>query len=79
MASGGSRWFFGRGEGASMLLRGNLVENPWDNPAQLTDDQAEELIRDLIDGLNKYPETNAKFVLFENVSWLETKCVPVTR
>ena len=37
------------------------MENPWDNPAQPTDDQAEELIRDLIDGLNKFPETNAKW------------------
>jgi len=44
-----------------MLLRGNLEENPWDDPAQLTNEQTEELIQDLIDKLNKFPETNARW------------------
>jgi len=39
------------------LARDNLKEKPW-NPLQLTDGQTEELVRGLIDSLNKYPEMN---------------------
>jgi hypothetical protein len=42
-----------------VIVRENLEEKPWADPAQLTDDQTEELIQDLIESLNKNQEMNA--------------------
>ena len=41
-----------------MITRENLEEKPWAG-LQLNEKQTEELIQDLINGLNKFPETNA--------------------
>jgi hypothetical protein len=41
-----------------MITRENLEEKPW-NGLQLNEKQTEELIHDLINGLNKLPETSA--------------------
>jgi tRNA(Phe) wybutosine-synthesizing methylase Tyw3 len=42
-----------------MIHREYLEEKPWNEPAQLTDHQTEELILDLIEKLNKFPEMSA--------------------
>jgi hypothetical protein len=41
-----------------MITRENLEETPWAG-LQLNEKQTEELIQDLINGLNKFPETSA--------------------
>ena len=42
-----------------MIHREDLEEKPWNEPAKLTDGQTEELILDLIEKLNKFPEMSA--------------------
>jgi len=41
-----------------MITRDNLEETPWAG-LQLNEKQTEELIQDLINGLNRFPETSA--------------------
>jgi hypothetical protein len=41
------------------LVRENLEEKTWNDPAQLSEGQIEELIQGLIDELNQYPDINA--------------------
>jgi len=49
-----------------MILRANLQEKPWSDPAQLNDEQTEELIQDMIDGLNNNPEVSANWTVAGN-------------
>ena len=49
-----------------MILRENLEEKPWNEPAQLSEEQTEELIQDLIEGLNNHPNADATWTCAGN-------------
>jgi len=49
-----------------MITRENLEEKPWTDAVPLNEKQTEELIQDLINDLNNFPETNATWTCSGN-------------